>query len=120
MWISPGQPDDVVTIFMGYGRTRAGKIGTGLGYSAFDVQRSDAMNFGFGDISKTGEKTEIVSTQIHFNMEGRDILRVFDVDVFEANPTMGHQPDEYGKTMYDTATGTDVYQAQYAVNHKWG
>ena len=120
MWISPGQPDDVVTIFMGYGRTRAGKIGTGLGYSAFDVQRSDAMNFGFGDISKTGEKTEIVSTQIHFNMEGRDILRVFDVDVFEANPAMGHQPDEYGKTMYDTATGTDVFQAQYAVNHKWG
>lgn len=120
MWISPGQPDDVITIFMGYGRTKAGKIGTGLGYSAFDVQRSDAMNFGFGEITKTGEKAMIASTQIHFNMEGRDILRTFDVDAFEANPDIGHQPDEYPKTMYDTATGTDVYQKQYAENHKWG
>lgn len=119
MWISPGQPDDVITLFTGYGRTRAGRVGTGLGYNAFDVQRSDAMNFGYGDLIKTGEKATIASTQIHFNLESRDILRIFDVDVFEANPDIGHQPDEYGKTMYDTATGTDVYQEWYAKNHKW-
>ena len=29
MWISPGQPDDVITIYMGYGRTRSGKVGNG-------------------------------------------------------------------------------------------
>lgn len=119
VWISPGQPDDVVTIFMGYGRKRAGKIGTGLGYSAFDVQRSDAMNFGYGELAKTGEKTSIASTQIHFNMEGRDILRTLDLDVYLKDPNVGHQPDEYGKTMYDTATGTDVYQEWYKNNHKW-
>ncbi len=119
VWISPGQPDDVVTIFTGYGRKRAGKIGTGLGYSAFDVQRSDAMSFGFGQIDKTGEKTQIASTQIHFNMEGRDILRTLDLDVYLKDPSVGHQPDEYGKTMYDTATGTDVYQEWYKNNHKW-
>ena len=120
MWISPGQPDDVVTIFTGYGRTRAGRIGTGLGYNAFDVMRSDAMNNGFGNIAGTGDQATIASTQIHFNMEGRDILRTFDLDVFEANPNIGHQPNEYAKTMYDTATGTDVYQEWYANNHKWG
>ena len=120
MWISPGQPDDVVTIFTGYGRTRAGRIGTGLGYSAYDVMRSDAMNSGFGDIAKTGDQTSIASTQIHFNMEGRDLLRSFDIDVFESDPTIGHQGDEYPKTMFDTATGTDVYQEWYAKNHKWG
>jgi molybdopterin-containing oxidoreductase family iron-sulfur binding subunit len=119
VWISPGQPDDVVTIFMGYGRKRAGKIGTGLGYSTFDVQRSDAMNFGFGEVAKTGEQTQIASTQIHFNMEGRDILRTLDLDAYLANPDIGHQPDEYDKTMYDTATGTDVYQEWYKHNHKW-
>lgn len=119
MWISPGQPDDVVTLFMGYGRTRAGKVGTGLGYNVFDVRRSDAMSFGFGEITKTGEKATIASTQIHFNMEGRDILRVLDLDVYLANPDVGHQKDEYEKTMYDHATGTDVYQEWYAKNHKW-
>lgn len=118
VWISPGQPDDVITLFMGYGRTRAGKVGTGWGYNAFDVRRSDAMNFGFGEIVKTGEKANIASTQIHFNMEGRDILRVFDVDVFEADHNIGHQKDEYPMTMY--GSGAEVYQKQYAENHKWG
>ncbi len=116
MWISPGQPDDVVTIFTGYGRTRAGRIGTGLGYNAYDVQRSDAMNFGSGTIAATSEKATIVSTQIHFNMEGRDLLRVFDIDAYKADPKMGEQPNEYSKSMYPT----DHYQEQYANHYKWG
>jgi len=118
VWISPGQPDDVVTIYTGYGRSRAGRIGTGIGYNAYEVQRSDAMNFGFGDINSTGTKGNIISTQIHFNMEGRDILRVFDVDAFEANPEMGHQANEYPKTMYQDAA--KQYQEQYSHNYKWG
>ena len=116
MWITPGQPDDVITLFMGYGRTRAGRVGTGLGYSAFDVRRSDAMDSGFGSIAATGEQTQIVSTQIHFNMEGRDILRVWDLEEFEKNPTMGHQHDEYPMSMYPY----EQHQATYDVNHKWG
>jgi molybdopterin-containing oxidoreductase family iron-sulfur binding subunit len=116
MWITPGQPDDVVTIYMGYGRTRAGKVGTGLGYSAFDVRRSDAMDYGFGEIAKRNETTQIASTQIHFNMEGRDILRVWDIDEFEKDPTIGHQHDEYPKSMYPY----EQHQAVYNQNYKWG
>ena len=116
VWISPGQPDDVITIFTGYGRTRAGRIGTGLGYNAYDVMRSDAMNGGFGDITATGTKANIVSTQIHFNMEGRDILRVWDVNNLENEIQNGLQHDEYPKSMYPT----EQYAEQYARNHKWG
>ena len=116
MWISPGQPDDVITIFMGYGRTRAGRIGTGLGYNAFDVRRSDAMDSGFGSIASTGAFANIVSTQIHFNMEGRDLLRVWDLEEFEKDPMMGHQHDEYDKTMYPR----EQHEAVYEKNHKWG
>jgi MoCo/4Fe-4S cofactor protein with predicted Tat translocation signal len=116
MWVSPGQPDDVITIFMGYGRTRAGRVGTGLGYSAFDVRRSDAMDFGFGGIASTGEQTNIASTQIHFNMEGRDILRVWDLEAFEQDPQMGHQHDEYPKSMYPYEQHQEVYKQ----NYKWG
>ncbi len=115
MWIAPGQPDDVVTIHMGYGRTRAGKVGTGLGYSAFDVMRSDAMNYGFGEIAKKGETTTVASTQIHFNMEGRDLLRVWDLEDYKAHPDMGHQHDEYPKSMYPY----EQHQAVYNENYKW-
>lgn len=116
MWIAPGQPDGVVTIFMGYGRTRAGKVGTGLGYNAFDVRRSNAMDNGFGEIKATGEQTDIASTQIHFNMEGRDLLRVWDIEEFKKNPAMGHQHDEYPKSMYPY----EQHQAVYEKNYRWG
>ncbi|MDQ3749054.1 MAG: TAT-variant-translocated molybdopterin oxidoreductase [Acidobacteriota bacterium] len=111
MWIAPGQPDDVVTIYLGYGRTRAGRIGTGIGYSAYNVQRSDAMHFGAGEVAKTGGQTAIASTQIHFNMEGRDILRVWDLEQFNNNPDIGHQHDHYPDSMYP--------RYEYTGN-KWG
>ncbi len=116
VWITPGQPDGVMTLFMGYGRTKAGRVGTGIGYNVFDVQRSDAMAFGTGSIEKTNETVQIATTQIHFNMEGRDILRVFDVDVFKADEHLGEQPDEYPKSIYPT----EYYQKQYSENYKWG
>jgi molybdopterin-containing oxidoreductase family iron-sulfur binding subunit len=115
MWISPGQPDDVITIFMGYGRTRAGRVGNGLGYNAFDVRRSNAMDAGTGDIVKTGGTETIASTQTHFNMEGRDLLRVWDLESFNADPEMGHQHDEYPSSMFPY----EEHQQTYNQNHKW-
>ncbi|MGI8555546.1 MAG: 4Fe-4S dicluster domain-containing protein [Pyrinomonadaceae bacterium] len=100
VWVQPGQPDDVVTIYMGYGRAKAGRIGTGLGYNAFDVRRSNAMYFGAGNVLKRGATATIASTQTHFNMEGRDLLRTWDLETYEKNPTMGHQENEYDTSMY--------------------
>ena len=101
VWIQPGHPDDVVTITLGYGRARAGRVGNGLGYNAYEVQRSDAMYFGTGDIPKRNEKAEVAATQTHFNLEKRtDILRVYDVEQFVKDPTVGHQHEEYSKSMY--------------------
>jgi len=115
VWILPGQPDDVITIFMGYGRWRSGKVGENLGYNAFDVMRSDAMNHGVGDIRAIGEQVNVASTQTHFNMENRDLLRRVDVEQFNANPNMGHQEDFYDKSMYPYQQHQEVYNN----NHKW-
>ena len=100
MWITPGQPDDVITIYLGYGRTRAGRVGTDLGYNAYNVRKSNAMYFGAGNVNKTGAQTTIASTQIHFNMEGRDLLRVWNVNDFEKEVEYGEQHDEYDLSMY--------------------
>ncbi|HEX8735294.1 MAG TPA: hypothetical protein VF721_08240, partial [Pyrinomonadaceae bacterium] len=117
VWIQPGHPDDVVSIFLGYGRTRAGRIGTGLGYNAYEVMRSDAMNYGSGELKGTGEQVQIASTQTHFSMEGRDILRVYNREDFEAKPNIGHQHDEYGKSMYPRFDYSD-HNSPW--RHKWG
>lgn len=115
MWVQPGQPDGVITLFLGYGRSKAGKVGTGIGYNAYDVRKSDAAWFGKGDISKVGETTTIASTQTHFNIEDRegDILRVFDYDNLEKQATDNHQHDEYPKSMF-----TPYDYSQNA--NKWG
>jgi MoCo/4Fe-4S cofactor protein with predicted Tat translocation signal len=119
VWITPGQPDGAVTIFMGGGRTRGGRIGTGIGYNAFEVMRSDAMGHGAGELAKTGEQTTIASTQIHFNMEGRDLLRVWDVNDIENEIASGKQEDFYPLSMYHEAYKNE-YKPQYDTHNKWG
>ena len=44
----PGHADGVVTVHLGYGRTRAGRVGTGVGFNAYALRTSDAPWFGAG------------------------------------------------------------------------
>src|SRR5262249_27977214 len=37
-WILPGHADDTVTVHMGYGRTAAGRVGSGAGFNAFALR----------------------------------------------------------------------------------
>ena len=115
MWIQPGQPDDVITIYLGYGRTRAGRVGTGLGYNAYDVVKSDAMSFGSGDVLKTDAQTEIASAQMHFNMEGREHIRVWEVENVEAVGEKVKKLQEY-EAGYDTS----MYPKFEYNGNKWG
>ncbi|KXK00687.1 MAG: molybdopterin oxidoreductase [Acidobacteria bacterium OLB17] len=115
MWISPGQPDDTITLHMGYGRTRAGNVGSNIGYNVFNVRRSDALDAGFGSLKALGTTEEVSSTQTHFNMEGRDLLRSWDVNHLEEEIKAGHQHNEIDKSMFPY----EEHQATYAKNHKW-
>ncbi|HEV2912779.1 MAG TPA: TAT-variant-translocated molybdopterin oxidoreductase [Pyrinomonadaceae bacterium] len=76
VWILPGQPDGVITVHLGYGRRRAGHIGTGRGHNAYLVRTSDAPWAGAGArVSNTGEYYPLATTQLHFGMENRDVVR---------------------------------------------
>ena len=46
--ILPGMADGVVAVTLGYGRTHAGRIGSGVGFDAFKVRSSKAPGFGSG------------------------------------------------------------------------
>ncbi|MDT4965282.1 MAG: hypothetical protein QOJ64_19, partial [Acidobacteriota bacterium] len=77
VWISPGHPDNVVTVHLGYGRRLAGRVGTGKGFDAYSIRTADAPWFGNGvTIEKTGDKFSLAVTQLHHLMENRDIVRV--------------------------------------------
>jgi MoCo/4Fe-4S cofactor protein with predicted Tat translocation signal len=73
VWIQAGQPDNSVAITLGYGRKRAGRVGTGYGFDAYQLRTSDAPWFTTGvQIRKTGETYELASVQGYQTMDTPD------------------------------------------------
>jgi MoCo/4Fe-4S cofactor protein with predicted Tat translocation signal len=86
-WVMPGHADESVTVFLGYGRTRAGRVGTGAGFDAGWIRTSSTPWIGTGlEIRKTGDKWALAATQTHNTMEGRDLVRVATLDEYRKNP----------------------------------
>jgi molybdopterin-containing oxidoreductase family iron-sulfur binding subunit len=85
-WILPGQPDDAVTVTLGYGRKRGGRIGTGVGFDVYPLRWTDALWFGAGvTITPTGKHVFLATTQYHHTMEGRGLLRTAPLSAFREN-----------------------------------
>jgi molybdopterin-containing oxidoreductase family iron-sulfur binding subunit len=92
VWIEPGQADDTVTVYLGYGRTRAGQLGTGLGFDAYALRTSDAPWFGAGvEVRRTGARYALACTQRHHSMEGRDIARAATLDEYLRQPAFAQR-----------------------------
>ncbi|MGI9101208.1 MAG: TAT-variant-translocated molybdopterin oxidoreductase [Terriglobales bacterium] len=92
LWVQPGQPDDSLTIFFGYGRTRAGRTGDAKGVDTYALRFADTPNFAAGaKLSKTGQRYLLASTQGYQVMEGRNIVRAAPVATYKQNPHFAHE-----------------------------
>jgi len=86
-WVMPGHADDSVTVFLGYGRTRAGRVGTGAGFDAGWIRPSGTPWFGLGlEIRKTGQKWALATTQTQSSMEGREPIRITTLGEYQKKP----------------------------------
>ncbi len=119
VFIVPGQPDQSVTVFFGYGRRMAGRVGNASdeaqGFNAFLLRTSDAPWFGAGlEISKTGDRYLLATTQDHHAMEGRNPARVATLAEYTKDPEvirhMGHTPP---KTL-------TLFPEHEFKGHQWG
>ncbi len=73
IWIQAGHPDQSITVFLGYGRTRAGRIGTGTGFDVYPMRTSQSPWFANGaQLRGTGEIYQLASTQGFQTMETHD------------------------------------------------
>ncbi|MFZ0481117.1 MAG: TAT-variant-translocated molybdopterin oxidoreductase [Terriglobales bacterium] len=73
IWIQAGHPDNSVTVFFGYGRMKAGRVGTGQGFDVYPLRTSQAPWFASGvKLTPTGEIIELASTQGYQTMETPD------------------------------------------------
>ncbi|HET6587924.1 MAG TPA: TAT-variant-translocated molybdopterin oxidoreductase [Oleiagrimonas sp.] len=96
VWIMPGQAPRSVTVHLGYGRRAAGHVGNGQGFDAYALRTSKHPWSMQGlKIEKTGEHYPLADTQHHFNMEGRNLLRVGTLDEYEYNPAFATADDKF-------------------------
>ncbi|MDP9267935.1 MAG: TAT-variant-translocated molybdopterin oxidoreductase [Acidobacteriota bacterium] len=95
VWVLPGHPDDSVTVHLGYGRERAGRVANGMGFSAYKLRTSNAPGFGVGaEVKALEERTQLAVTQHHQTMAGRDLVRAADLAAYEHDPKALHEGEE--------------------------
>jgi len=94
--LMPGHVEGAVTVYLGYGRTHAGRVGNGAGFNAYALRTAAAPGFGTGlNLHKVGSGHTFAITQNHHSMEGRNLIRVGTVNEFEADPEFVHAMDPH-------------------------
>ncbi len=91
VWINPGHAVDALTIHVGYGRTRAGRVGNATGFNAYILRGSTSLWYGAAEVRPTGDHYRLVSTQDHWAIEGRNIVRSGTLDEFKKTATFAQE-----------------------------
>jgi Fe-S-cluster-containing dehydrogenase component len=112
-WVLSGQADDSITVTLGYGRQRGAGAGAGVGFNAYGIRSSNAL-WGDGglDVGRTGQTSQLVSTQGHFAMDGRPLVLSVTPEQLQAAGN-GHA---VGQQQSDQS----LYPAYPYPDNKWG
>ncbi|MGA8222233.1 MAG: TAT-variant-translocated molybdopterin oxidoreductase [Candidatus Acidiferrales bacterium] len=127
--IVPGHADDSITLHLGYGRRRAGQVGTGPGFNANFIRTSSAPWIAGGvQVEKTGDKYYFAVTQHQYaiDLEGhqaekesteafrRDLVRVATLEEFRRDPDFAKIREE------EETKGLSLYPGFKYEGYAWG
>jgi molybdopterin-containing oxidoreductase family iron-sulfur binding subunit len=117
-----GHPDDCVTVHLGYGRSRGGRVAAGAGFNANSIRTSDTLSdepsFGMGvEVTVTGEKFSLACTQYHHLMDGRGLVRAVTRDEYLHDPKSVHEGPGMEPPPPKTLT---MYPEVKYDGYKWG
>jgi molybdopterin-containing oxidoreductase family iron-sulfur binding subunit len=125
--VLPGMANYTIELPLGMGRTEVGRVGSGVGFDAYQVRESDASSIAVGaSLELTEETYDLANTQEHWSMEGRAIVREGTADYYAKQPDfatkMGvesHAPANYGKDDSKTLQqkAANQYRGNSAYNH---
>jgi MoCo/4Fe-4S cofactor protein with predicted Tat translocation signal len=98
VFIQPGHVNGAATLHLGYGRTRAGRAGTGMGFNPYGLRTAKALWQDIGlDAEKAAGKYEFADTQNFHLLETPDrrhIIHRADLADFKKNPEAPHEGAE--------------------------
>lgn len=88
--LTPGLASEVGVITLGYGRSRAGRVGNGLGFNATALQGADGAGRVAANVTRMAGGHRLALTQTHHSLAGRDLLRVNTVAELAAPTAVAH------------------------------
>jgi molybdopterin-containing oxidoreductase family iron-sulfur binding subunit len=99
VWPMPGHADGAITIYLGYGRQSAGRVGGTsehpVGFNAYLLRTSEHPWFCPGvEARKTGERYPIACTQAHQLMENRECVRSATLAEYRERPDFARQREK--------------------------
>jgi MoCo/4Fe-4S cofactor protein with predicted Tat translocation signal len=98
VFIQPGHVNGAATLHLGYGRTHAGRAGTGMGFNPYGLRTAKALWQDVGmDAVKAGGTYEFADTQNFHLLETPDrrhIIHRADLADFRKNPESPHEGAE--------------------------
>jgi MoCo/4Fe-4S cofactor protein with predicted Tat translocation signal len=107
VWVQAGHPDNSVTVTLGYGRTRAGRVGTAQGFNAYMLRTTAAPWIATGvQIRKTGDTYKLCSTQGYQTMDTPDgghrpLVRETTLEEYRKEPNFAQEEEPApGLTLY--------------------
>jgi molybdopterin-containing oxidoreductase family iron-sulfur binding subunit len=115
VWINPGHAPESLTLYLGYGRSRAGRAGN---HTGFDVNPLRTMANPFVltgvEVTKTNDRYVLACTQDHWSLEGRNIVRVATAAEFRDDPKV------LQKMEHIPLTGLSMYPDYKYEGYAWG
>jgi molybdopterin-containing oxidoreductase family iron-sulfur binding subunit len=123
LWVLPGHADDAVTVHLGFGRSRAGRVGTGVGFDAYALRTSDEPWAAGGlQVVKTGETARIACTQDHWTMEATAHEQAHERHLVRAVTLaeLAQDPQAVGKMGHEGKAALSMYPEHKYEGHAWG
>jgi MoCo/4Fe-4S cofactor protein with predicted Tat translocation signal len=95
VWRLPGQPDNSISLSLGYGRRRSGRAGNGAGFDAYPLRSASNLTYAQGaKVRKLGERFRLATVQHHFTMEGRDPVKSTSLEKYKQDPLFAQKLSE--------------------------
>jgi molybdopterin-containing oxidoreductase family iron-sulfur binding subunit len=119
IWTQPGMADYSLGLALGYGREKAGRVGTGVGFNAYKIFSGKYIETG-ATIKKTGETYTLACTQNHWSMEGRPAVREGNLDEFAKQPGFAPEMHDTEPPLIRPLYPNPLDAAKQTALHQWG
>ncbi|MDE3067726.1 MAG: TAT-variant-translocated molybdopterin oxidoreductase [Verrucomicrobiota bacterium] len=119
IWVQPGMADYSLGLALGYGREKAGRVGTGVGFNAYNIFSGKFIETG-ATLRKTGKTYVIATTQTHWSMEGRPAVREANLEEFAKNPDFAQEMHDKEPPVVKPLYPNPFDEAKKTALHQWG